>query len=244
MERAKFRLIAGFFALLTITASASTPETKIYNAYISGNMAQWKSVIDSMQMHKPLMDHERLELLNFQYGYIGWLLGNKRKKEATDYLSKAQKNRQLLENENYHLSTLLAYRAAFIGFEVALKPIRAPFTGPKAHEYIAKAAQLNNQDYFVYLQEANIAQHTPDILGGSAADAIRYFEKAIGLYREQKRPLKSWNFLNLYSQLILACIEDKDYAKATACCHKILRIEPGFSWIKNAVLPELQSGAN
>ena len=57
-------------------------KSEVYRAYINNQMSSWKSVIDKMQQETNQSDESLLELINYQYGYIGWCLGNDEKKQA------------------------------------------------------------------------------------------------------------------------------------------------------------------
>ena len=73
-----------------------------------------------------------LELVNYQYGYIGYCLGFDKKDEARNIPECAQKNLNILENNKYYLSVINAYKSAFYGFRIGLNPITAPVNGLKS----------------------------------------------------------------------------------------------------------------
>ena len=91
----------------------------------------------------PEKDNELLlELVNYQYGYIGYCLGFDKKDEARELLHAAQKNLEILEDRKYSLSIINSYKSAFYGFRIGLNPITAPVNGFKALDCARTALKL------------------------------------------------------------------------------------------------------
>ena len=65
--------IASFFIF---SSSGPTGEyrAEVYYAYVNNKMERWKSVIDRFEVVKEKTNEMTLELLNYQYGYIGYCL--------------------------------------------------------------------------------------------------------------------------------------------------------------------------
>ena len=98
--------------VLATSVFASNKE-KIYQAYISDRMEQWKTGIDRLEEHKTKNADYLIELVNYQYGYIGYSLGANNKDEAKNYLNLAENNLEILEENNFNPALLNAYKAAF-----------------------------------------------------------------------------------------------------------------------------------
>lgn len=241
MERKKCILIYFSLVFLISLIYNDNYDEIIYNAYRNNNMNEWKRLIDRLQSLTIQDNKILIQLINYQYGYVAWCLGNNKKKEAEHYLKLAYKNLKILLDKNYDLSTLYAYKSAFIGFEIALNVYRAPIIGKKSLEYIEKSIKLNPENYFSYFQKGNIYNYTPEIFGGSKKIAIENYKKALELYEKYEKNLKNWNYLNLYASIIMTYIEIKDYIKARYYCEKILEKEQNFLWIKNDLYPKTQN---
>ena len=97
MERKKYILIILLFFIFS-GATKGSYKSDIYRSFISGDMVRWKSVIDKMAS---FCDHIEMtaELVNYQYGYIGWCIGNERYDEANKYLKKMMNLREEAERE-------------------------------------------------------------------------------------------------------------------------------------------------
>jgi len=104
MERAKYFLISLLFICLSSSSKADN-KTEIYKAYISNNMAKWKAIIDKMNLQQKKSNDYILELINYQYGYIAWCIGNKKTDDAETYLELAEKNVETLEKNRINCHT-------------------------------------------------------------------------------------------------------------------------------------------
>lgn len=97
MERSKYyykRLI--FFILLTLISNAISSETAyrniVYNAYITGDLTKWVAVINTIEKNGETKTvTQKLELINYYYGYIGYLLGSKKYEQAEKMIDKGDK---------------------------------------------------------------------------------------------------------------------------------------------------------
>ncbi len=239
MERAKYCFII-LSVFLSLSALGNN-RIAVYEAYINDNMTEWKRVIDNMNRTEPKDNEFILELTNYQYGYIAWCLGNDKKSEARKYLELAKNNIATLENNNYKLSMAEAYKAAFYGFRIDLNNFRAPILGPRSINAAKKAKELDSNNWLAYVQYGNIQFYMPAAFGGSKTEAISYYKKAEQIMEENRRlTLNNWNYLNLLATIGQAYSKTGNYNMAQSYYQKALRVEPGFAWVKDELLPELR----
>jgi len=243
MERTKYLLILLAFCSISLLKGQSN--SAIYKGFINGNMASWKSTIDSIDAIKSKSNTQLLELINYQYGFIGYSLGKKNNEQAAKYLKEAKANVKHLEAEKYELSTLYAYKAAFVGFDIGLSPIKAPFIGPNCMEYAQKSLQLDPSNALAILQLGNVSYYAPKVFGGSKTEAIKHYTHALRVM-ESHRELRTrnWNYLNLLAVLIIAHLEVDQTEAARKYCVKALAVEPNFHWVKNNLYPKVQKKIN
>ncbi len=243
MERAKYLLIVLAFCSISMLKGQSN--NAIYKGFINGNMASWKSTIDSIDAIKSKSNIQLLELINYQYGFIGYSLGKKNNEQAAKYLKAAKANLKHLEAEKFELSTLYAYKAAFVGFEIGLSPIKAPFIGPNCMEYAQKSLQLDSSNALAILQLGNVSYYAPKVFGGSKTEAIKHYTHALRVM-ESHRELRTrnWNYLNLLAVLIIAHLEVDQTETARKYCVKALAVEPNFHWVKNNLYPKVLKKIN
>lgn len=243
MERTKYLLTVLAFCSFTLLWGESNPA--IYKGFINGNMASWKSTIDSIDALKSKSNKQLLELINYQYGFIGFSLGKKNNDQAAKYLKAAKANLKHLESEKYELSTLYAYKAAFVGFDIGLSPIKAPFIGPNCMEYAQKSLKLDPSNALAILQVGNVSYYAPKVFGGSKSEAIKHYTHALKIMegRHELRT-RNWNYLNLLAVLIIAHMEIEQNETARRYCVKALAVEPNFHWVKNNLYPKVLKKLN
>ncbi|MEI6680786.1 MAG: hypothetical protein WCL21_19415, partial [Mariniphaga sp.] len=185
-------------------------------------------------------DDHLIELVNYQYGYVAWCLGNNHKDEAADYLKLAENNLKLLETRKFNLSRVNGYKAAFYGFHIGLSMFSAPFLGPKSAACARQSILLNPDDPFGYIQSGNVQMHTPALMGGSKTEAVSLFLKAKMLMEKNGEEVRGdWNYLSLLTSVAKAYDSTGDYPKAKLMYEEILRFEPGFKWVRDELYPQL-----
>jgi tetratricopeptide (TPR) repeat protein len=239
MERAKHRLIILLFLFISAELEASF-RSEIYYAYINNKMELWKNVIDRMDAVQNKSNSMLLELVNYQYGYIGYCIGYNKKSEAKKYLDLATANIEFLEKKKYELSTLNSYKSAFYSYRLSLNMILAPVLGIKCIESAKSAVELDKENYFAYVQQGNIKFYTPSSFGGSKKEALEYFLIAEALIRKDPDNIKeNWNYLSLLVIIGQSYYYLNDYISAKKVYDNILRLEPDFLYVKNELYPKL-----
>lgn len=239
MERAKNRLIIFMFFLASQQILASN-KSEIYSAYINNKMDQWKGVIDRMEAIPEKNDELLLELVNYQYGYIGYCIGFDREAEAKRYLGMAQKNLDILDKNKYNPSLINGYKSAFYGFRIGLNPITAPVNGLKSIDCAKNAMKLDPDQWFGYVQHGNIQFYMPSTFGGSKKEALEHYLKARDLLEKDAGSLSgNWNYMSLLIVIGQTYTYLKDYASAQKTYNYILDIEPGFTYVRDDLYPKL-----
>lgn len=224
------------FVMFSITAQY---KSEVYRAYINNQKSSWKSVIDKMQQETNQSDESLLELINYQYGYIGWCLGNDEKKQAKSYLKLAQDNLANLEKRSYNPSYINAYKSAFYGFSIGLNKLKAPFTGPKSIDAAKHSMKEDASNPYGFIQYGNAQFYMPPIFGGSKSEALLYYHQAENIMLENPSNLQEdWNYLSLLVNIADAYTEMKEYDKAEEYFKQILEVEPNFNWVKNELYPD------
>jgi tetratricopeptide (TPR) repeat protein len=239
MERSKYTITL-LLAFLSFCSLQGNNKMEIYQAFIKNDMTSWKNTIDAMQKVKSKNPAYLLELINYQYGYIGWCLGNNKEREAEDYLNLAEDNLAIVEKSSYKPSWVSSYKSAFYGFRIGLNRLRAPFYGPKSIEFSKLSMEQDKENPFGYIQYGNSQYYMPAIFGGSKSLAIEYYSKAESLMQMPAYDNENdWNYLSLLTIIAQAYSETKNYSQAKRYFEKILKIEPGYIWVKNELYPQL-----
>ena len=240
MEGKRNKLITGLLLLLLSVRIFADNRTEIYSAYINNRMENWKNVIDRMEASGSKNNEFLLELINYQYGYIGYCLGFEKEKDAQKYLLAAEKNISVLEKTGYKLPLLHAYRSAFYGFRISISKLSAPVNGPRSLNNAKKSTELDNKNYFGYVQMGNAYFYMPQAFGGSKKIAFQNFNKARNLMEKDLSLTKgNWNYLSLLVTIAQSHTYLEEYEKAKAEYENIMKLEPGFLYVKNDLYPEL-----
>ncbi|MFP4664340.1 MAG: hypothetical protein ACLFM1_07915 [Bacteroidales bacterium] len=236
MERKICQLII-FAAFMQMTAFAQT-DRAIYQAYVNGDMQSWKSRMDFLEKQSDKSNAEMLDLVNYQHGYIAWCIDQGRKEEAKKYIKKSEDHLAHLEKKKYRMPQVYAYKAAYIGFEIAIARHKAPFIGPESREHAKQSVRLDPKNVLGYVQLGNIEYYTPPIAGGSKTIAMQHYLNALRIMEQDENMISgNWNYLNLLATIINAYIETEQYQKALHYCEKTLSFEPDFDWVKNTLCP-------
>jgi len=242
MERKKYLFIIVLLFFAVSVFSQTDYKSLIYDSYINGKMNVWKSVIDRMEKKKIISESYLLELVEFQYGYIAWCLGNDKKSEAEDYLQIATENLNKAEEIGANKAIVLSYKSAFVGFEIAISPPKAPFIGKKSLNYSKDAIKENSNIPIVLINYGNVLFHTPGFYGGDKNEAINMFLDAKKKLESGSYNLKKdWLYLNLFTLIGKAYEDIEKPEKAKYYYEFALKIEPNFQYVKEDLLPQLEN---
>ena len=241
MERQKYIFMIAILILTSVSPVwASSYKSKIYDAYISNNMAKWKTIIDEMENSKSKDKVFLMELVNFQYGYIGYCIGAEKMDEAEKYLDLAEENLEKAEKSGVDASEISAYKSAFYGYEIGMNKMKAPFIGPKSVKYSKLSMEQNPQNPMGYIQYGNSQFYMPPVFGGSKAEAVEHFKKAEKLMEKDNAKIENdWNYLSLLALIGQSYFAMEDYKNAKIYYEKALKVEPKFMYVKNELMPQL-----
>jgi tetratricopeptide (TPR) repeat protein len=258
MERPKYQLILIFLllnlastgrevsnsAFLQQTSAENSPSSfkqQIYQAYISGKMEGWKTAIDNMENQKKNEPNFLLDLINYQYGYVAWCLGNDKKDNAKHYLSLLDKNLEQLKSLSGETADYHAYTAAAYGFKIGLSLWRAPFFGPKSMDHGEQALDADSQSFQANMEMGNIWNHMPAVFGGSDEKALNCYFKALEIMKNKPDEFRknNWMYLNLLTLVGQMQLETGNTESARKYFEQALQIEPSFVWVKEELLPSL-----
>jgi len=237
MLKIKSVFIILFLSFFQIKASF---KSEIYSAYFDNKMDLWRNVIEKMDAIPGKSNELILELINYQYGYIGYCISFDKRDEAKKYLHLAETNIEILESCNYNLSDINSYKSAFYGFRISLNPISAPFLKPKCIDCAETSIKLDPGLYLGYMQLGNIKFNMPSAFGGSKKEALEYYLKAKEVIEKYPESLSGdWNYMNLLITIGRTYTSLEDYSSAQKIYQSILGLEPGFIYVKDDLYPEL-----
>lgn len=168
--------------------------TRIYKSYTQGRMNDWKAVLNDMEkLYKKSKNSQLLhELLENQYGYIGFCIKEDRKKEGSYYLEKARDNLEILMSERPDNAEYLAFEGAFLGYEMGIHKYKAMVLGPKAKDKIESEPDLLENNW-IYVNTLVVLAQAYEKMGNNTY-ACAIYEKIMSY-----DPSIKWVRNDLYS---------------------------------------------
>jgi len=238
--QAKFIILLVLLSITSAAFSESSYKNNIYSAFITHDMAKWENVIHTIETANVTNTlDQKLELINYYYGYIGWLIGKKEFKKAGKLIPKGQKLiRQVLEISPKN-ATAYSFKGSFLGFEIGIDKYKAIFLGPESRNCINKALKLEPLNMQALIDKGNLLYYSPSVFGGNKQEALNYFLKGIKVMERNKEINQSWVYLNLLTMIASVYEDTHKLEEAKLIYEKIMHNEPDINWVKNGLYPNL-----
>ena len=239
-------LITSIIALSCISVKAQNEkiaqlEEKAYIAYINSSVFMWKQLskeADFILSDNNSTPKNKIEAIKLKYGLLYSCLSNKDEETYEKYLDKTLEQLELLLDKNPNSSTLHAITASIMSVQMGFSPMKGMTLGSQSGIHIGKAISLDTLNAAAWRQHANSKYFTPKMFGGDIQEAIKSYEHAIDLF-EKENNTTDWIYLDAMAWLGIAYEKTDQIEKAREVYEKALEIEPGFTWIKNQLLPDL-----
>lgn len=226
------------FIFFSINLTAQKPNQIFYKLYLEENMDEW--LIEMNKLSDTASYEEVYQKVMAQYGYIGYLMSEKRKKEIRQLLPSAKENVEYLLELNPNSSELFALRAAFIAFDIATHPYKAPVIGIKCIEFIKKSISLDDGHPLGWIMQASMKYYSPPLFGGSKEEGIEIYHKAVKLFKEKNIAEGNWLYLNGITAIGNWYFEQEQFENCKLEFEKALEIEPEFKWVKDELIPKVE----
>ncbi len=239
----KILVISILLFSLTIEISAESPYRKsIYTSFISREMYKWGDIINSIEVNNlPTTIDQKLELIDYYYGYIGYLIGKKQLETAEKYVNKGDKLIAQVLKESSKNATAYSYKGSFIGYRIGINKFKALLLSSQSAAYINKAYQIDPQNIQAIIDKGNILYYAPSLFGGDKTEALKFYLKAAKLIENYKDTNQNWAYLNLLTIIALAYEKTEQPQLAKLIYDKILRHEPNFYWVKVDLYPKFMA---
>ena len=232
-------LIVLLLTVQGILVAQENPRERVYQALIHDRMDEWDKVIVEMSSRKSsLSDKELGELVNYYYGYSGWLMEEGPKKKAKTYVAEADALIDELLLKHPDESDLYAFKGAFFAYKISLNPIKAPFMGGQSMDNIDRAVELGPERPQAWIERGNALFYMPKAFGGSKEKAVEAYAKAIRYMEEDPESLhNNWMYLNVLMILAQGYEKIDNYKMAKSTYDKLLLVEPRFSYVRDEAYP-------
>lgn len=227
-------------SLATTTYSESSYKKTIYAAFITHDMAKWDRVIRTIEATNATNTvDQKLELINYYYGYIGWLIGQKKFSAAEKLIPKGEKLINQVLSVSPKNATAYSFKGSFIGFKIGIDKCKALFLGSDSKNDINKAMQLDPQNVQALIDKGNLLYYSPRFFGGDKNEALTYFLKGVKLMESNKETYQNWVYLNLLTMIASVYEKTDKLEDAKLTYEKIMRNEPNIKWVKDGLYVQL-----
>jgi len=244
MERIELtfsKIIATFF-LFTLAPEiyAESPYRKtIYISFINREMPKWENVIHTIETNNKLTTiDQKLELTDYYYGYIGYLISKKQFETAEKLIQKGDKLVAQVLKVSPKNATAYSYKGSFIGYKIAISKFKSIFLASESNAYIDKAYELDPHNVQAIIDKGNLMYYAPKIFGGDKEEAIKYYLKGVRQIEINNDTYQNWAYLNLLTNIAMAYEKMDQPQHAKQMYEKILRHEPNFYWVKVDLFPK------
>jgi len=243
MEISKFtlnKLVITLFLLTLIpdVYSESPYKKTFYNNFINREMYKWGNVIHTIEAGKPLVTvDQKLEMINYYYGYTGYLTGRKQYDLAAPMINKAEKLIHQVLQVSPKNATAFAFKGSFLGFRMAMSRIKTFTLSRESLSDINKAYDLDPHNVQALIDMGNILYYSPRLFGGDKEEALTYYVKGIHILEKNRDTDQNWVYLNLLTTVALAYDKTGRTEEARQTCVKILRNEPNYRYVKEVLYP-------
>jgi tetratricopeptide (TPR) repeat protein len=229
-----------FLLLLTFTSGlfAKTSYSKsIYDAFIVRDMTKWETVVQSMEAsHSVTTVDQKLELVSYYYGVIGYLIGKKQYLHAEQLTNKGEALIDQVLKASPKNVTATSYKGSFTGFRVGIKKFKALLLIFDSKKYINKAVEMDPQNVQALIDKGNMYYYAPAIFGGDKKTAINYYLKAAGIMEQKDETSDNWVYLNTLTMIAFAYTKTDNPNAAKQMYTKIMRLEPNITWAKEVLI--------
>ncbi len=232
------------FSIFTATYAGSIEKSNynkiIYNAFIARDMNKWAELIHTIETTNDLKTVDnKLELINYYYGYIGYLMGKKQYELAGKLIDKGENLIEEVLHQSPNNATDYSFKGAFLGFRIGICHYKAIFYESDSKSNVNKALELDPNNVQALIDKGNMLFYAPRIFGGDKQKALGYFLNGVAVMEKKKETNENWVYLNLLTMLASAYEKNDNLPQARATYEKILHIEPNLIWVKNDLYPKL-----
>lgn len=227
----------------TFAAPTEASNNKIiYNAFINRDMHKWEALIRTLENSNELNSvGMKLDLINYYYGDIGYLLGIKQYDRAETLIEKGEKLIKEVLRQSPDNATAYSFKGSYLGFRIGINHYKAIFLESDSKAYVNKALKLDAGNVQALIDKGNMLYYAPHLLGGDKEKALDYFLKAAYLLEKNKETYQNWVYLNLLTIIASAYEKTGNMKQAELTYEKILRIEPNITWVRDDLYPKFRT---
>ena len=213
---------------------------RLYEAYARGKMDVWYTVMQEFEDNNDFSNLDmQLQLVNLYYGYTAWLVSIESEDLAETYIEKSEVILDQVLATDPANSTAMAYKGAFVAFEIGLSNYKAIYLGMVSMQYIEDAYELDTTNIQANIEMGNSSFYSPPAFGGDKSASIDYYKEAARQMELNNMVEKNWMYLNVMTALGMAYEATGRIQDAKLCYEKILVVKPNFMWVGEELYPDM-----
>ena len=234
-------LLSGLILFIIQTSfSQSVYKNQIYEAYARGKMDKWHEVMLDFEATISFDSiDEKLELINLYYGYAGWLVSVDKYDLAEEYIEKSEQILDEISIKEPSNATVMAYKGAFIAYEIGISNLKAIYLGRTSMRYIEQALEIEPNNVQANIEMGNAMFYCPPAFGGDKELAITHYKNAAKQMEQKQMVKNNWMYLNVMTALGMAYEATDQIQNAKLCYEKILVVKPNFMWVGEELYPDM-----
>lgn len=227
-------LIVMTFMLVSAQAGV-VDHDKMFEAYLKGDLQTWKTELTKYTSNKNLTFNDKCEIANYLYGYIGFIVDGKGKKEEVEGWLKIFDSYIDLMIKNPKTESMgHLYKAGSSGMKAKLYKGKLVSYGVTTLKELDKALELDPNNPLAVGLKGNSKYYAPGILGGSKTKALTYYSKAIKMLQANCPKVYRWNFWALKLCVVEAYVGLGEDEKAKNYYDQVMKAEPRFTLLKRS----------
>jgi tetratricopeptide (TPR) repeat protein len=232
--------LLAFILAASVSFGASNRRHLIYEAYVSGNRAQWIQVVNDMEHSSEARTVSwKLELTEYYYGMAGYYIGMKKNELAAPILQKANTLIESVLREHPGNATAMAYKGSFTAFKINFNRLKVMVLGKESLRWMEKSLAADPDNVQALFDRGNAYVHAPSIFGGDVEQGILMYRKVLALIEKRNQTGENWFYLQLLVTTADACKRSGHPEKARPYYERALQMEPRFRLVKEFLLPAL-----
>jgi len=176
------------------------------------------------------------------YNLAVYFMQKKGTEQFQKFSDSSEKILQELINEKGSDAEAVSLLGALCGIQVAMNPGLGASLGSKNISLTSQAFGISPDNPRVLLQKGISKFNSPEFVGGSKEEALKYFTQSVEVFEKQigNETDIDWGYLDALGWLGIAHSSTGDFESAITVYKKALDVEPDFAWIKYELLPKAE----
>ncbi|NNJ53342.1 MAG: tetratricopeptide repeat protein [Ignavibacteriaceae bacterium] len=229
----------------SVTALIQKGKATLYSGYVHFDKSEMFKARGMFE--RALASEEKNYLGQYYLAYTDYNLAVyfMQKKEIEQFKKFSDSSEKILKklmNENKTDAEVVSLLGALYGIQIAMNPELGSLLGSQNISLTSKALGIAPRNPRVLLQKGISKFNSPEFVGGSKQEALKYFIQSVELFENQTETETDieWGYINSLAWLGISHFNLGDFESAINAYHKALKLEPDFAWIKYELLPKSQ----